>query len=305
MDLRHLRYFLAVAEEGHFGRAAQRLHIVQSALSMQIRALEEELGGPLFVRTSRRVELTEAGMALRVEAERTLEQAAYAKRMVQRTIRGEMGTVRIGFAGNAVFSGRLMSDVRAFHHAYPEAEVVLRELAPQLQVEAIQAGQLDVGYAPSHGGQITDAALRFESVGAWPLLMAMPDTHPLVDARPLRVSMLGAEPLIVYAAHGADENMLEGLRRVLGREPKVHRTSSTLSVLALVASGMGVALVPEPLMQLSIPGVVYRRLDEMEQHADLLLVSRNEETGGAVQAFLKVARDAVARRQVSLAAPGG
>ncbi|QEY72036.1 LysR substrate-binding domain-containing protein [Pseudomonas denitrificans (nom. rej.)] len=294
MDLRHLRYFLAVAEEGHFGRAAQRLHIVQSALSMQIRALEEELGGPLFLRTSRRVELTEAGRLLLGEAERTLAQAEHAQRTVQRAIRGEMGTVRIGFAGNAVFSGRLMRDVRAFNAAYPEAEVVLRELAPYHQVEAIQAGQLDVGYAPSHGGQISDSALCFESIGEWPLLVAMPDTHPLASTDPLRVSMLGAEALIVYAAHGADEFMLGGLRRALGREPKVHRTSSTLSVLALVAAGMGVALVPEPLMQVRIPGVVYRHLDDLQQPADLLLVSRNGEGGGAVRAFLGIARQALA-----------
>lgn len=98
MDLRHLRYFLAVAEEGHFGRAAQRLHIVQPALSMQIKALEEELGGPLFVRTSRKVELTDAGRLLQVEAQRTLEQADHARLTVQRSIRGETGQVRVGFA---------------------------------------------------------------------------------------------------------------------------------------------------------------------------------------------------------------
>lgn len=203
MDLRHLRYFLAVAEEGHFGRAAQRLHIVQSALSMQIRALEEELGGPLFLRTSRRVELTEAGVLLRAEAQRTLDQAAHAQRVVQRSLRGEMGSVRIGFAGNAVFSGRLMADVRAFRAAYPDAEVILRELAPQLQVEAIQSGQLDLGYAPSHGGQALDSALLFERIGTWPLVVALPEDHPLANQPTLRVPMLGAESLIIYAAHGA------------------------------------------------------------------------------------------------------
>lgn len=114
MDLRHLRYFLAVAQEGHFARAAERLNIVPPALSMQIRALEEELGGPLFVRTSRKVELTEAGRILQIEAQRTLEQAAFARETVQRSIRGETGCVRVGFAGNAVFSGKLTNDLRAF-----------------------------------------------------------------------------------------------------------------------------------------------------------------------------------------------
>ncbi|NVZ69393.1 LysR substrate-binding domain-containing protein [Pseudomonas costantinii] len=289
MDLRHLRYFLAVAEEGHFGRAAQRLHIVQSALSMQIRALEEELGGPLFLRTSRRVELTEAGVLLRAEAQRTLDQAAHAQRVVQRSLRGEMGSVRIGFAGNAVFSGRLMADVRAFRAAYPDAEVILRELAPQQQVEAIQSGKLDLGYAPSHGGQALDSALLFERIGTWPLVVALPEDHPLAKQPTLRVPMLGAESLIIYAAHGADEYMLAGLRKALGREPKVQRTTSTLSVLALVASGMGVAMVPAPLMQVSIPGLTYRTLDDVEPHTDLLLISRANETGGAVRVFLRVA----------------
>jgi DNA-binding transcriptional LysR family regulator len=289
MDLRHLRYFLALAEEGHFGRAAQRLHIVQSALSMQIRALEEELGGPLFLRTSRRVELTEAGILLRTEAQRTLDQAAHAQRVVQRSLRGEMGTVRIGFAGNAVFSGRLMADVRAFRAAYPDAEVILRELAPQLQVEAIQNGHLDMGYAPSHGGQAHDSELLFERIGTWPLVVALPEDHPLAHQKTLRLPMLCSESLIIYAAHGADEYMLAGLRKALGREPKVQRTTSTLSVLALVAAGMGVAMVPSPLMQVTIPGLTYRMFDDVEPHTDLLLISRANETGGAVRAFLKVA----------------
>lgn len=296
MDLRHLRYFLAVAEEGHFGRAAERLHIVQSALSMQIKALEEEMGGALFVRTSRRVELTEAGGLLRAEAQRTLDQAAHAQRVVQRSLRGDMGTLRIGFAGNAVFSGRLMADVRTFRTAHPDAEVVLRECAPHLQVEAIQKGQLDLGYAPSHGGQAMDSSLVFDTIGTWPLVVAMPEDHPLADRHPLRVPMLRGESLVVYAAHGADEHMLAELRIALGRQPKVLRTDSTLSVMAFVASGLGVALVPTPLMRLAIPGLIYRTLDDAQPRADLLLISRTAETNGAVRAFLAVARGAVPKR---------
>lgn len=150
MDLRHLRYFLAVAQEGHFGRAAEKLNIVPPALSMQIKALEEELGGPLFIRTSRKVELTEAGKLLQTEAQRTLEQAEHARLTVQRSMRGETGLVRVGFAGNAVFSGKLTEDLRAFRQAYPDAELVVCEIAPLLQADAILSGQLDIGYTPDH-----------------------------------------------------------------------------------------------------------------------------------------------------------
>ena len=143
MDLRHLRYFVAVAETGHFGRAAQQLHIVQPALSMQIRALEEEIGGPLLVRTSRRVELTEAGELLLVEARRTLMQAERTKTIVQRSLRGDIGSVKVAFAGNAVMTGLLMDALRVFRLRYPEAQLELHEMAPHLQGEAILTGQVD------------------------------------------------------------------------------------------------------------------------------------------------------------------
>ena len=119
MDLRHLRYFLAVAKEGHFGRAAERLHIVQPALSMQVRALETELGVTLFERTSRRVLLTEAGALFRVEAERTVQQAARAKDVAQRAGRGEVGSVRIGFVASAAFAGKVAADLSALRLRYP------------------------------------------------------------------------------------------------------------------------------------------------------------------------------------------
>jgi DNA-binding transcriptional LysR family regulator len=112
MDLRQLRYFVAVAEEEHFGRAAKRLHIVQPALSMQIRSLEEELGGPLFQRTSRRVVLTEAGSILLADARRLLAQADRVRSDVRRSLKGEIGSVRIGFVGSTIFGGELIDDLR-------------------------------------------------------------------------------------------------------------------------------------------------------------------------------------------------
>ncbi len=292
MDLRHLRYFLALAEEGHFGRAAERLHIVQPALSMQIRALEEELGGALFVRTSRRVELTAAGMLLRDEAGRTLELAAHAKETVQRALRGETGRVRVAFAGNAVFSGKLMGDLRAFRAAYPDAELVVQEMAPQLQADAICAGLLDVGYAPGHGVSKNDEFIS-TPVGTWRMVVALHQDHPLAGRKRLKARMLIGEPLILYAT-GDDESVVAALRAAMGGEPRIaHRAANTLTVLALAASGLGFAVVPEPLQEVAVPGLVFVPLNEISLRADLLLTSRRNETSGAVQAFVSTSRSLI------------
>lgn len=290
MDLRHLKYFLAVADERHFGRAAQRLNIVQPALSMQIKALETELGGPLFIRTSRRVELTEAGKLLQVEATRTLEQVEHTRLAVERSIRGETGRVRIGFAGNAVFSGRLMHDIRSFHQAYPDAELICQELAPQLQHEAIQNGTLDVGYMPDYYPE-HDSALVYECVGEWSRVVVMSSDHKLADKQCLTIDMLAHEPMIVYSINEVDSQLDTQLQRVLGDSLNIAwRISSSLSVLAMAGAGLGIALVPAPLAQVAIPGVVYRALDTKELSANLMRVSRKDEPSAAVLAYLNHSR---------------
>jgi DNA-binding transcriptional LysR family regulator len=288
MDLRHLRYFVAVAEERHFGRAAQRLHIVQPALSMQIRALEEDIGGPLFLRNSRNVELTEAGALLLIEARRTLAQAEHAKSVVQRSLRGEIGSVKVGFAGNAVLTGKLADNLRVFHRCYPEAELQVVETAPHLQGEAILSGHLDVGYSPSLGAT-SDPRLVTEKIGAWPFMVAMAADHPLARKKRVSIKSLATETLILYAV--GDEAFPVLQQQVIKATNVVHRVSSTLSVLALAAAGLGVALVPAPLDQVTIPNLIYRPIVETDMSADLLLFSRANETSGAVLAFLKLARD--------------
>jgi DNA-binding transcriptional LysR family regulator len=286
MDLRHLRYFLALAEEGHFGRAAERLHIVQPALSMQIRALEAELGGALFMRTSRRVELTAAGMLLRDEARRTLELATHAKETVQRALRGETGRVRVAFAGNAVFSGKLTGDLRSFRSSFPDTELVVEEMAPQLQADAISAGLIDVGYAPGHGIDRGNDLVSVP-VGAWRMVVALHQGHPLASRKRLKARNLVGEPMILYAAGDTDESVVAGLRAAMGGEPRIaHRAANTLTVLALAASGLGLAVVPEPLRQVAVPGLVFVPLDETSLRADLLLTSRRDDTNGAVKAFV-------------------
>jgi DNA-binding transcriptional LysR family regulator len=289
MDLRHLRYFIAVAEEGHFGRAAERLHIVQPALSMQIRALEEELGGALLVRTSRRVQLTAAGALLLTEARRTLAQAERAKDIVQRSLRGETGNVRVGFAGNAVLTGKLIGDLRAFREKYPAVHIELVEMAPHLQGESILAGELDVGYSPGLGLP-SHSDLAAEAIGEWPFMLAMADDHPLAKKKRISLRMLAAEPLIHYATAEGDAG-LPAMRERTGMALNlVRRESSTLSVLAFAATGAGIALVPESVENIAIPHLSYRPLAGRELTADLLLLSRVSETNGVVMAFLSVAR---------------
>lgn len=291
MDLRQLRYFLTVVEEAHFGRAAQRLNIVQPALSMQIKALEEEVGGVLFLRTTRKVEMTEAGKLFRAEAELAVAQAERAKSVVQRALRGETGKVRIGFAGNAVFTGKLLADMRAFTAAYPQVEIELQELAPHWQSEAILAGKIDVGYCPAMGIEF-DSQLSTELIGDWPMIIAMAKEHPLASVELLTRQMIAKEPLIVYSTGKANDGQLAQLERVLGSPPCIaHQVSSTLSVLMLAAAGQGIALVPSMFEQVPLPDLLYKPLDNFSLRANMILLYRTQESTGSVKAWLALTRE--------------
>lgn len=295
MELRHLRYFLAVAEEGNFSRAAEKLHIVQPALSMQIRSLEEELGTPLFTRTSRKVLLTEAGELLVEEARRTLGQAQRAMDVVQKAGRGETGTVRIGFSGNASFAGKLSSDLRQFHRLAPLVEISLREASPQQQADAILSGELDIGYCPTFDVAFHDD-LFVERIGSWPWVVAMSDDHRLAQCDSVTCADLMDEAFVVYSAHGSEPMQLNFLRRVLGKEPTVsHSAGSTLGVLLKVSAGLGVGVVPAPLSTLAVQHIAYRALDGVNATADLVLIHRVRESSGAVNRFLALAKAACAQ----------
>ena len=290
MDLRHLRYFLAVAEEGHFGRAADRLHIVQPALSMQIRALERELGTALFERTSRRVTLTEAGTLFRVEAERTLQQATRAKEVAQRAARGEVGTVRVGFVGDPVLAGKVAADVSAFKRAYPKVDLALIELPPLQQVEAVLAGQLDVGYSVDFEYP-KERDLAVDCIASWPWLVAMRSGHPLDKRAAITAKVLREEPFIVYAAHTADDGEVKLLRRLLKKEPRIsYHVPNTITALTLTAAGMGLSLVPACMEAINvIPNLVYRPIAELTLTCNLVLLSRGSDASPAIRQFIEMA----------------
>lgn len=289
MELRHLRYFVAVAEERHFGRAAARLHVVQPTLSMQIQALERELGGLLFERTSRRVELTEAGEVLLVEARRTLAQAERAAAVVHQSLSGQTGTVRVGFSGVAMLSGGLISTLRQHHDTYPNVEVTVQELAPLRQAELIGEGSLDIGFCPRSKFD-PDIHCRTEKISAIRLIAAIPSGHPLASRATINYTDLNREQVIVYTHDDVEDLSLEYIRSQ-GQEPiVVHRAATTLGVLALVAAGLGIAVVPDTTEQIKIPEITFRPLLDPEASVDLLLLSRAPETSGAVNAFLAIAR---------------
>jgi len=290
MDLRHLRYFLAVAEEGHFSRAAQRLHIVQPALSMQIKALEDELGTPLFVRTSRRVELTAAGALLRVEAERTLAQAARAKSVIQRAARGEIGHLRIAFTGGAAFSGRLSADLRAFHTRYPDVELELMELPVVQHEDWLLADRLDIAYGPELES-VFDPRIAAVRITSWPWMLGMVEDHRLAAMNSVPSKELRDEGFVLLAAEGRDAAQLNVLRRLLGQEPKVaYRVGNAIAVLAIAAAGLAIAFVPGTLGAVRIQNIQYRPVADFDTPTGLVLLSRAEDTSGAVKAFLQLAR---------------
>src|ERR671933_1358870 len=204
MELRHLRYFVAVAEELHFGRAAARLHIAQPPLSRQIRDLELDVGAPLFARVPRGVALTAAGLAFLPEARLTLAQAERARRTAQRAAGGEIGRLRVGFVEAAIYSGVLPEVLGFFRMHLPDIGVSLFEMDPRQQAEAFRDGRIDVGIL-HNAPPDAERWLRVEPVYSEPLVAALPHGHRLAGrARPSLADFAG-EPFVLFPRHVGPE----------------------------------------------------------------------------------------------------
>src|SRR5262245_30953575 len=194
IELRHLRYFLVVAEELHFTRAAERLHIAQPPLSQMIRRLEHELGVSLFHRTKRQVALTDAGVIFLEEAKRALAQAEHAIQSVRRAHKGELGRLTVGFIGSAAYSV-LPPIVRRFRQLYPDVDLNLQELSTVQQVRALREGQLQVGFLRPFEQEPT---LKRTVVLREPLLVALPEHHWLSQQAKISMRMLANESFILF-----------------------------------------------------------------------------------------------------------
>lgn len=265
MELRHLRYFVAVAEELHFGRAAQRLRIAQPPLSRQIRDLEREVGAPLFERHARGVELTAAGAAFLPEARLTLAQAERSVRTAQRAAQGETGRLRVGFVEAATWSGILPEVLGFFRMHLPNIGLSLFEMDPKEQADAFRDGRIDVGIM--HGGLAeADKSLHVEPLYADPMVAALPHTHRLAGRTRLALADLAAEPFVLVQRPAAPElfDALVARCRDAGFSPRVVQDAAGWHTIAgLVAAGVGVAFVPRSLAQHARPRVAYRPVRDL------------------------------------------
>ena len=242
MDLKQLRYFVAVAEELHFGRAAQRLFISQPALSFDIRKFEEQLGVQLLARTNKSVALTNAGQVLLDEARKLLQQAAEVERITQRSAHGLAGRLRVGFVGSATFEllPRLIAEYR---RRYPAVELVLEEATSAEIARKLAAGELDVGLVRLPLLQI--AAVDTQVIDPDELYAALPEGSPFADADSVELSDLAEQPFILQSRISVLHSIALTACQKAGFMPIVAQEAAQLSaVLALVRSGLGVALVP-------------------------------------------------------------
>jgi DNA-binding transcriptional LysR family regulator len=260
MELRQLRYFLAVAEDLHFTRASERLHVAQPALSLQIRQLEEELGVKLFERLKHRVKLTPAGRVFAQRARFALEQTQKAAREAALVGRGEAGTLSIGFVSSAVVSV-LPRILRAYASEVPAVAVELLELDPLEQVEGLRNGTIDVGvmHALIETPDFDMATLAREE-----LLAALPADHAAAQKERIDLITLADETFLVPKKHefgGLHELVVDACHKAGFVPRKMQATRLLQTALCLVGGGLGVALVPESFQEkVQIKGLVYRRL---------------------------------------------
>ena len=290
IELRHLRYFVAVAEELHFGRAAARLHVAQPGLSQQIRALEQALGVTLFDRTSRRVELTAAGAVLWMEAQQALTQIARALERARSAGRGEIGRLTIAAIGSATYDV-VPAVLREHRRRYPDVEIILREMSTGAQLNALRSGETDVGFLrlPADTHDLVATTVREERMA-----LMVPDSHPLAARAEVPLTALAGEALIVFPAAPRPswaDTVIAACRQA-GFDPRVvQEAMESATVVSLVAAEIGVALVPEGLSVLSRPGVVCRPVAPPAPTTRLAVVHRDGRLLPTVEALLGIVRE--------------
>lgn len=289
MELRHLRYFIAVAEELHFGRAAARLHLAQPALSQQIRRLEEEINVQLFHRTKRRVTLTEPGAVFLEKARLTVSHAGEAVVSAQKANRGEVGELSVGFVGSAAFEF-LPEVLKKFRSSFPEVGLVLQELTTTQQLAALHTAQIRVGLLRP---PISDSNIETETVACEPWVIAIPRSHPLHGRSRVALRQFATDPFI-----GTPRALGPGLHDQAlslclqsGFSPRVVQEAIQMAtIVSLVAFGIGVALVPGSVEKLGRRDVLYMPLQGSPK-VEMALAWRREDRNSVLSNFIRIVRD--------------
>lgn len=257
--MRHLRYFLVLADELHFGRAARRLHIAQPPLSFNIKQLEQTLGVQLLERNSHGVKLTPAGEVFRQSAARVLAETEAATQRARDVALGVTARVRIGFVGSMLFRG-LPERLHAFQAVHPQVQTELIELNSAQQLEAMARGSIDLGFV--HTARVPPDLSRSLYMSE-PFVACLPEAHPAGGPQGVDLAALASEPLVLFS-RGASPDYYERVLTLsgqLGLQPRVrHEVRHWLSVVALVGKGMGWALVPQALAGSGVAGVAYHLL---------------------------------------------
>jgi DNA-binding transcriptional LysR family regulator len=298
MELRHLRYFIAVAEEGHITRAAERLGMQQPPLSQRIKAIERELDAQLFHRKARGVELTDAGRAFLDNARGVLAQLDHTFETTRRTARGEEGRISIGIVPASPFHPLVPRAIRAFREAYPLVSVRLEERLGAELLDQLRSEQIDVAFIRiPHADQ---EGLVINRLLEEPMLVALPGAHARARSggkgeSPLLLKDLARETFILYGPPGSGlREVTMAACRAAGFSPRVGQEAPRVtSTLSLVAVGLGISLVPASLRHLYLDGVVYRRLrGSIQPKAPLDLASRRGDSSVVVRHFLKLVKQA-------------
>lgn len=292
MELRYLRYFVAVAEELSFTRAAARLNIAQPPLSQQIRRLEARLGVTLLSRTKRRVELTEAGHVFLHQAYHAIHSIEQGILLAQRADRGEIGRLAIGFLVYTSYT-LIPPILREFRARFPEVHVALRLLTNTQQIAALRTGQVDVSLMrpPIDNPNIASKLISRER-----FILAMPATHPLAGRATVSIKQFKNDPFIMYARDlgPAFHNALFDFCAKAGFSPKVALEVSQINVaVGLVGAGIGVALVPQSAKRMHLDDVVYRPIVERAPSVDVLLAWQAGRHSQLLEAFIEVSMQCV------------
>lgn len=300
IELRHLRYFVALAEELHFTRAAERLGIAQPPLSQQIQSLEEMLGSKLFLRRPA-VKLTASGEALLQVARRTLAQAERGLEDVRRAGRGEGGTLQIGFATSTLL-GPLPDIIRSYRKLYPEVRLSLTELSTAEQQRALDKGHIEVGFMRE---PFADQSLTRVTIFGEPFALVLPPHHPLTEsAGEIDLAQVAGEPFVHFPREVAPTlyDQVMKLCRDAGFTPQVSQEASEwLTIVGLVEVGLGVSLVPSSFRKLGWGAVEYRSLRKVKEQTTIALCYKNEPLSPQANHFIRLT-EAIVRGKRSAAA---